>query len=83
MSMSRNTKSTKSSATRKALKPANDAGDTRPRVVAKENVKEERDLLAQLVKAREAGDRAEGKKIRRKLRRIGHWGGLRLNVVTK
>lgn len=66
--------------TRKALSPDVKKGDTRPRVVAKGDVKKERELVAQLVKARDKGDRAAGKKIRRALRRLGHWGGLRLNT---
>jgi hypothetical protein len=74
-------KSKSKSNTRKALAPDAKKGDTRPRAVAKTDVKREKELLAQLVKAREKGDRAAGKKIRRALRRIGHWGGLRLNVT--
>lgn len=69
---------------RKALAPNPAKNDTRPRDVAKEDVKRVKELLAQLNAAREKGDRAAGKKIRRALRRLGHWGGLRLATpVTK
>lgn len=34
-------------------------------------------LMAELRKANAEGDRQAGKKIRRKLRAAGHWGGLR------
>ena len=83
MAKKSNTSSTTKSKSnaRKALAPDAKKGDTRPRVVAKTDVKREKELLAQLVKVREKGDRAAGKKIRRALRRLGHWGGLRLNVT--
>jgi hypothetical protein len=73
-------KSAKSARTRKALAPDVKKGDTRPREVAPADRKTEKELLALLVKARDKGDRQAGKKIRRALRRLGHWGGLRLNT---
>lgn len=39
-------------------------------------------LLSDLRVARDAKDRKAGKKIRRHLRKLGHTGGLRLNVTT-